>query len=161
MADDIRVVLIKLADRVHNMRTLEGHAEHKRRRIARETLEIFALSFSLGMPAMAVDTHIYRVSQRLGIIGPSCNQAPPPGRRGWPPPDRVAGRAVRGVRRGANRRSAAASQLEPRPVERREIVLDLAHLLLLRGAVRTKETLAVPWSVPRPVFSGTRRPNSL
>ena len=28
------------------------------------------LSFSLGMPAMAVDTHIYRVSQRLGIIGP-------------------------------------------------------------------------------------------
>ena len=28
------------------------------------------LSFSLGMPAMAVDTHIYRVSRRLGIIGP-------------------------------------------------------------------------------------------
>jgi endonuclease-3 len=28
------------------------------------------LSFSLGMPAMAIDTHIYRVSQRLGIIGP-------------------------------------------------------------------------------------------
>ena len=34
MVDDIRVVLIKLADRVHNMRTLEGHQEHKRRRIA-------------------------------------------------------------------------------------------------------------------------------
>jgi endonuclease-3 len=31
------------------------------------------LSFSLGMPAMAVDTHIYRVSQRLGIIGPKVN----------------------------------------------------------------------------------------
>jgi endonuclease-3 len=28
------------------------------------------LSFSLGMPAMAIDTHIYRVSQRLGVIGP-------------------------------------------------------------------------------------------
>ena len=31
------------------------------------------LSFSLGMPAMAVDTHIYRVSKRLGLIGPKTN----------------------------------------------------------------------------------------
>ena len=31
------------------------------------------LSFSLGMPAMAIDTHIYRVSQRLGVIGPKVN----------------------------------------------------------------------------------------
>lgn len=31
------------------------------------------LNFSLGMPAMAVDTHIYRVSQRLGLIGPKVN----------------------------------------------------------------------------------------
>ena len=31
------------------------------------------LSFSLGMPAMAIDTHIYRVSKRLGIIGPKVN----------------------------------------------------------------------------------------
>jgi len=93
MAQDVRVILIKLADRLHNMRTLDAVRPEKRRRVARETLDIYApIANRLGLNTL------YRELQELAF------------RSIHPLRYRVLAKAVKGAR--GNRREVVSKILD-------------------------------------------------
>ncbi|MBI1965950.1 MAG: bifunctional (p)ppGpp synthetase/guanosine-3',5'-bis(diphosphate) 3'-pyrophosphohydrolase [Betaproteobacteria bacterium] len=93
MARDVRVILIKLADRLHNMRTLDAFEPEKRRRIARETLDIYApIANRLGLNS------IYHELEDLSLI------------HLYPDRHRVLAKAVKAAR--GNRREVVGKVLD-------------------------------------------------
>jgi len=93
MARDVRVILIKLADRLHNMRTLDAVGAGKRRRIARETLDIYApIANRLGLNS------IYQELEDLAL------------RHLYPDRYRVLAKAVKSAR--GNRREVVSKVLD-------------------------------------------------
>ena len=153
MVDDIRVILVKLADRLHNMRTLHHLPEERRTRIAQETRDIYApIANRLGMSKLKNELE----ELAFRYLEPAAYQALRAAGRGQAQGDRGAdrGTAARARRRSSTKRrfpssrstaASSASGRSTRSSQRQKIALDQVYdFIALRVITRTvKDCYAV------------------
>ena len=175
MVDDIRVVLIKLADRLHNMRTLEHLQPERQRKIAEETLEIYApIAHRLGMGKIRGELEDlgFRFLDPLGYEQVEVGQRSPQGRRGLSRQDADDDyrQVERGRHSGARREPHQAALQHPQEAAEQRISVDQVYdLCAMRVITRSLQdcyaVLGIIHNLWRPVpgrikdFIAMPRPN--
>jgi GTP diphosphokinase / guanosine-3',5'-bis(diphosphate) 3'-diphosphatase len=146
MVDDIRVVLIKLADRLHNMRTLEHLPPERQHKIAEETLEIYApIAHRLGMGKIRGELEDLASASSIPVgyeqVKSRWNARRKQGEAFLAKMQQVIRQAERGRHSGARREPHQAPVQHPQKLQRQQISVDQVYDLLAMRIITARQGL--------------------